>query len=79
MKMMNQIKKYAPKGSLKKYAQYATGGGLIAAAVSAQAAVPADVTQALTESKTDVTTVGGLVLSVIVVIFSFMLFRRVLK
>lgn len=76
MKMMNAIKKYAPRGNLMKYA---TGGGLMMTGMSAFAAVPAEVTQSLTEAKADALSVGGIVLGIIVAIFAYMLIRRVLK
>lgn len=76
MKMMNTIKKYAPRGNAVKYA---VGGGLMSLTVAAQAAVPAEVTQALTEAKADALSVGGIVLGIIVSIFALMLIRRVLK
>lgn len=73
---MNAIKKYAPRVNVVKYA---TGGGLMVLGASAMAAVPAEVTTALTDAKADALSVGGIVLGIIVSIFAFMLIRKVLK
>ena len=76
MKIMTSIKKYATRVNAVKYA---AGTGLMALAVGANAAVPAEVTSALTDAKADALSVGGIVLGIIVSIFALMLIRRVLK
>ena len=76
MKIMTSIKKYATRVNAVKTA---ADTGLMALAVGANAAVPAEVTQALTEAKADALSVGGIVLGIIVAIFALMLIRRVLK
>ena len=73
---MTSIKKYATRVNAVK----ATAGtGLMTLAVGANAAVPAEVTSALTDAKADALSVGGIVLGIIVSIFALMLIRRVLK
>lgn len=54
----------------------AVGAGALMLAGQAYAAVPADVTTALEEAKTDAMTVGGLVLVVIIAIAAFKFIRR---
>lgn len=76
MKIMNSIKKYATRVNAVKTA---AATGLMALAVGANAAVPAEVTSALTDAKADALSVGGIVLGIIVSIFALMLIRRVLK
>lgn len=76
MKMMNMLKKYAPR--VNKY-QAAAGGGLMLLASAVMAEVPAEVKTSLATAKTDSLEVAGLVLGIIVAIFAFMLMRRVLK
>lgn len=73
---MNSIKKYAARVNAVKTA---AATGLMALAVGANAAVPAEVTSALTDAKADALSVGGIVLGIIVSIFALMLIRRVLK
>lgn len=76
MKIMTSIKKYATRVNAVKTA---AATGLMALAVGANAAVPAEVTSALTDAKADALSVGGIVLGIIVSIFALMLIRRVLK
>ncbi|AUX61473.1 major capsid protein [Simonsiella muelleri] len=76
MKIMNSVKKYATRVNAVKTA---AATGLMALAVGANAAVPAEVTSALTDAKADALSVGGIVLGIIVSIFALMLIRRVLK
>lgn len=52
--------------------------GLTTVAASAMAAVPAGVTTAITEAGTDVATIGGAVLVVIVGLFGFRMLKRAL-
>lgn len=52
------------------------GAGLTVVAGSALAAVPADVTTAMTDLKTDVTTLAGAAFAVFLVILMFKYFRR---
>lgn len=52
--------------------------GLLSAGVAASAAVPANVTTALTDSAADTVTVAGLVLAIIVGIMTFRYIRRAL-
>ncbi len=54
----------------------AVGAGALMLAGQAYAAVPADVTTALEDAKTDAMTVGGLVLVVIIAIAAFKFIRR---
>ena len=54
----------------------AVGAGALMLAGQAYAAVPADVTTALEDAKTDAMTVGGLVLVVIISIAAFKFIRR---
>lgn len=54
----------------------AAGAGALMLAGQAYAAVPADVTTALEDAKTDAMTVGGLVLVVIIAIAAFKFIRR---
>ena len=75
MKIMNSVKKYATRVNAVKTA----ATGLMALAVGANAAVPAEVTSALTDAKANALSVGGIVLGIIVSIFALMLIRRVLK
>jgi len=60
-------------------AKVATGTALMVAASSASAAVPADVTTAITTGATDVATLGSAILTVIVAIVGFNWLRRVIK
>lgn len=55
------------------------GGGLGALSAQAFAAVPEDVSTALTTAATDAGTVAGLVIAAVVVIFGFTLMRRALR
>lgn len=54
----------------------AAGAGALMLAGQAYAAVPAEVTTALEDAKTDAMTVGGLVLVVIIAIAAFKFIRR---
>ena len=72
MKLMNTCRKYGAKLAVVTAAP-------LALVTSAYAAVPAEVTQALTEAREDTLSVGGIVLGIIVGIFALMLLRRVLK
>lgn len=54
----------------------AAGSGALMFAGQAYAAVPAEVTTALEDAKTDAMTVGGLVLVVIIAIAAFKFIRR---
>lgn len=69
---MNILKKYGAKAAVVISAP-------LALATQAYAAVPEEVTQALTTAKTDVLNVGGIVLGILVSIFALMLFRKVLR
>lgn len=79
MKMMNQIKKYAPKGSLKEYARYGVGGSLLAASVAVHAAVPESVKTSIEGSKTDGLEVGWIVVGVVAAIFVIGIVKRLIK
>lgn len=57
----------------------AVGTGLVVAAGSAMAAVPAEVTTALTNAKSDGTEIATSVFVAIVVLFAFMLMRKALR
>ena len=72
MKLMNTCRKYGAKLAVVTAAP-------LALAAQAYAAVPSEVTEALTEAKADTLSVGGIVLGIIVGIFALMLLRRVLK
>lgn len=75
---MNKIFAFIPtsrKAAASKAAA-AVGAGALMLAGQAYAAVPADVTTALEEAKTDAMTVGGLVLVVIIAIAAFKFIRR---
>ncbi|UZR29440.1 major capsid protein [Methylococcus mesophilus] len=56
----------------------ATGAGLTVAAGNAMAAVPTEVTTALSDAQTDGTKVAGLVLVVIIAIAAFKYIRKAL-
>ena len=64
--------------NVKAKIQAVTGVSSMALAGGAMAAVPADVTTALTTAGTDVGTVGAAVLVVIVAIVAFKLLRKAL-
>lgn len=72
MKFLNVAKRYGAKVA-------AGGSMLVAGAGSAFAAVPADVTTALTDAKGDATTVAGVVIGIIVAIAAFLYMRRAIK
>lgn len=71
MKLMNQIKRYGKQAAL--------GSTLMGLVVSAQAAVPAEVTTALTEAKTDSVQVAGIVLGILVALYAFVLMRKPMR
>lgn len=52
---------------------------LVGGAQQAVAAVPADVTTALTDAKGDATTVAGVVIGIIVAIAAFLYMRKAIK
>lgn len=54
----------------------ATFAGVLATTGSAYAAVPAEITTALTEAKADGLVVAGLVLVAVIAMFAFKLIRR---
>jgi hypothetical protein len=61
---------------MKKSTQALVASSLSVAAGSALAEVPAGVTAAITEATTDVATIGGAVLIVVITIATFMWLRR---
>lgn len=71
MKLMNQIKRYGKPAAL--------GAAIMSMAVSAQAAIPAEVTTALGEAKTDAVQVAGIVLGILVAIYAFVLMRKPMR
>lgn len=76
MKMINQIKKYAPRFNRAKAA---VGGGLMMAAVSANAALPSSVTEALGAAKDDGTEAGWLVVGIFAALFVIAIVKRLLR
>lgn len=66
MKLINQVRKYFTRAVV----------GLVATTGTALAAVPMDVTTALSDAKTDGVTVATAVLVAVVAIFAFKLMRR---
>lgn len=76
MKMINQIKKYAPRFNRAKAA---VGGGLMMAAVSANAALPESVKTALEGAKTDGMEAGWLVVGIIAALFVIAIVKRLLR
>lgn len=74
MKTLSFVKFRALGGKLKMPA--AGGLSLMALAAGAHAAVPADVTTAISTAGTDAATVGGAVLVVIIGIAAFKFLRR---
>lgn len=69
MKKMNQLRKFGAKASVAV-------GTLGLMATQAYAAVPADATTALTDAKTDATTIGTAVFVILVAIAAFKYMRR---
>lgn len=69
MKLLNQARKFGNKVVL-------IGTGLVASTGTALAAVPVDVTTALTDAKADSLTVAGLALVIIIAIAAFKYMRR---
>ena len=57
----------------------AVGSGLMAAGVSAHAAVPTAVTDKVAEIETDISTMGGLILVLALVLAGFLWMRRSAK
>lgn len=66
MKMMNKIKKYAPRMSAMKAA---AGTGLMTLAVSVNAAVPQDVKDSIAGAKDDGLEAGWIVVGVVAALF----------
>lgn len=69
MKYYNACKKYGRKAA-------ATGTGLVVMTGNAMAAVPAEVTTALGDAKTDTLAVAGLSLVIIIAVAAFKYMRR---
>lgn len=61
---------------MNKFARFLAPATLFAAAGSAMAAVPANVTTALTDLQTDALTVAGVVLAAIVAVYAFKFIRK---
>lgn len=76
MKMMNKMKKYAPRMSAMKAA---AGTGLLTLAVSANAAVPEEVKLAIAGAKDDGLEAGWIVVSVVAALFVIGIVRRLIK
>lgn len=76
MKMINQIKKYAPRFNRAKAA---VGGALMTAAVSANAALPESVKTSLEGAKTDGMEAGWLVVGIIAALFVIAIVKRLLR
>lgn len=78
MKMMNVIKRYAPKCSLKKYANLGVGGGLMMTAMSTYAALPESAKTSIESAKTDGLEAGWLVVGVFAALFVIKIVKRLL-
>lgn len=77
--MFQSIKKAAGKLlQAKNFALASASAALLVVGTNASAAVPANVTTALTDSAADTVTVAGLVLAIIVGIMTFRYIRRAL-
>lgn len=76
MKMMNILKKYAPR--VNKY-QAAAGTGLMSLALGANAALPESVKTALEGAKTDGMEAGWLVVGIIAALFVIAIVKRLLR
>ncbi|HJW26498.1 MAG TPA: major capsid protein [Rhodocyclaceae bacterium] len=73
MKFMNQARAFGRKVAVNASAGF---GGLALLAGKAMAAVPADVTTAMGEAKTDATTVATTVLGIVFALLAFAYMRR---
>lgn len=76
MKMMNKIKKYAPRMSAMKAA---AGTGLMSLAVSVNAAVPQDVKDAIAGAKDDGLEAGWIVVGVIAALFVIKIVKGLIR
>lgn len=76
MKMINQMKKYAPRFNRAKAA---VGGGLMMAAMSVHAAVPEDVKQAIAGAKDDGLEAGWIVVGVIAALFVIKIVKGLIR
>ncbi len=76
MKMMNKLKKYTPRINAVKVV---TGTGLMSLAISANAALPDDVKNAISAAKADGLEAGWLVVSVIAALFVISIVKRLLR
>lgn len=79
MKMMNAIKKYSPKGSLKKWVGYGIGGGLMMSAMSVHAALPDSAKTALEGAKTDGLEAGWIVVGVVAALFVIKIVKGLIR
>lgn len=74
--MMNQLKKYAPRVNATKTA---IGTGLMTLAVTANAALPEAVTNAINGAKEDGMEAGWLVVGVVAALFVIAIVKRLLR
>lgn len=74
---VDSVVSIAKAGAIKaKHVAAPIGAGAMGLAIQARAAVPAEVTTALTQAKDDVLVIGGAVLVVIIAAAAFKLIRR---